>query len=102
MDKLKEAIAYLDETHCLFQEIQDLRAQVPCPIGLREMAGELFYMVVRPILLRASLLGERIQRQRLASAFFRDPSQCVFHPAEEPGRGFLGDFKNMTKAESRT
>ena len=48
MDKLKEAIAYLDETHRLFQEVQDLRAHVPCPLGLREMAGELFYMVVRP------------------------------------------------------
>ncbi|MFC1859681.1 2-hydroxyacyl-CoA dehydratase subunit D [Thermodesulfobacteriota bacterium] len=47
MDKLKEAIAYLDETHRLFQEVLDLRANVPCPIGLREMAGELYYLVVR-------------------------------------------------------
>ena len=48
MDKLKETIVYADEAHRLFHEVQELRAHVPCPIGLRETAGELFYIVVRP------------------------------------------------------
>ncbi|MFC1919259.1 2-hydroxyacyl-CoA dehydratase subunit D [Chloroflexota bacterium] len=45
-DKFKEAMILSGKAHKLYQEIHENRKAHPCPRGLREMAGDYFYIIL--------------------------------------------------------
>jgi len=45
--RFEEAVRLSGEAHTLFAEIQALRKHVPAPRGMREMVGDLFYLITQ-------------------------------------------------------
>ncbi|MBW1780723.1 MAG: 2-hydroxyacyl-CoA dehydratase [Deltaproteobacteria bacterium] len=46
-DDFRECVRLSGEAHAAFSEIQDLRKHVPAPRGMREMVGDLFYLITQ-------------------------------------------------------
>jgi len=46
-DAFRECVRLSGEAHELFTDIQELRKQVPAPRGMREMVGDLFYLITQ-------------------------------------------------------
>ncbi len=46
-DDFRECVRLSGEAHSTFAEIQDLRKHVPTPRGIREMVGDLFYLITQ-------------------------------------------------------
>ena len=47
-DRLKETVRLSDEAHELWRQVLDYRRAIPCPIGAREISGDIFYVIVYP------------------------------------------------------
>lgn len=45
--RFRECVRLSGEAHDMFQEIQDLRKHRPAPRGMREMVGDLFYLITQ-------------------------------------------------------
>jgi len=46
-DAFRECVRLSGEAHGLFAEIQELRRHIPAPRGMREMVGDLFYLITQ-------------------------------------------------------
>jgi len=46
-DHFRECIRLSGEAHATFAEIQELRKHIPAPRGMREMVGDLFYLITQ-------------------------------------------------------
>jgi len=46
-DRFKACVQTSGEAHAVFTKIQDLRRNVPAPRGMREMLGDLFYLITQ-------------------------------------------------------
>jgi len=46
-DRFRECVRLSGEAHAIFAEIQDLRKHAPAPRGMREMVGDLFYLITQ-------------------------------------------------------
>jgi len=46
-ENFRECVRLSGEAHSTFAEIQDLRKHVPAPRGIREMVGDLFYLITQ-------------------------------------------------------
>lgn len=46
-DRFRECVALSGEAHSLFRKIQELRKHRPTPRGLREIVGDLFYLITQ-------------------------------------------------------
>lgn len=46
-DDFRECIRLSGEAHATFAEIQELRKHIPAPRGMREMVGDLFYLITQ-------------------------------------------------------
>ena len=46
-ERFRECVRLSDEAHAAFEEIQQLRKNIPAPRGMREMVGDLFYLITQ-------------------------------------------------------
>ncbi len=46
-DRFKECMRFSENAHSLFTEIQLLRRNIPVPRGMREMLGDIFYLITQ-------------------------------------------------------
>ena len=46
-ENFRECVRLSGEAHAIFAEIQELRKHIPAPRGMREMVGDLFYLITQ-------------------------------------------------------
>ena len=46
-ERFRECVRLSGEAHAAFEEIQQLRKHIPAPRGMREMVGDLFYLITQ-------------------------------------------------------